>query len=347
MSNDMCEELIVEIFSRLPSKSLLRFRSLSKSLHARIASRSFIRSHEKAIIIHKLHHKNVYTLHSGGQFTNNPYAGITPVVFPFTRFTIFGSCNGIICVYEHGKNINLWNPSIRRNVTIPLHDGRCLGQWEECGFGFDTTIDDYKILRITQKGSFVYTVKTRTWRKIASPTGHYCCVANRPCLLNGVLHWGVTCYSVDALHDYVLTFDLSSEVFSAIEVPKPSWETNVTIIKGCLALISSEYDACWIWLRREHNNAAASWYVAFKLNTNPLQGTTQSSQVFPNDELLCSITLKGIAVDIVAYNPKTDVLTQLVNLSDSSSIVGMDTCVESLELLDTGIQLIMGSKYTR
>ncbi|MFS8032116.1 putative phosphoglycerate mutase (2,3-diphosphoglycerate-independent) [Helianthus anomalus] len=45
MLNDLCEELNVEILSRLPTKSLLRFRSVSKSLCACIGSRGFIRIH--------------------------------------------------------------------------------------------------------------------------------------------------------------------------------------------------------------------------------------------------------------------------------------------------------------
>ncbi|KAJ0453926.1 putative F-box domain-containing protein [Helianthus annuus] len=74
MSNDLCEELIVDIFSRLPTKSLLRFRSVSKSLYACIGSPEFIRLHalrspEKFMLIHRIQHEaeenphNTYTLH--------------------------------------------------------------------------------------------------------------------------------------------------------------------------------------------------------------------------------------------------------------------------------------------
>ncbi|KAL4554312.1 hypothetical protein LXL04_039531 [Taraxacum kok-saghyz] len=45
MSDYLCEELIVEIFTRLPPKSLLRFRSLSKLLCGCIFSHGFIRMH--------------------------------------------------------------------------------------------------------------------------------------------------------------------------------------------------------------------------------------------------------------------------------------------------------------
>ncbi|KAJ0453928.1 putative F-box domain-containing protein [Helianthus annuus] len=72
MSIDLCEELIVDIFSRLPTKSLLRFRSVSKSLYACIGSPDFIRLHalrslEKVMLIHSIQHEaeenphNTYT----------------------------------------------------------------------------------------------------------------------------------------------------------------------------------------------------------------------------------------------------------------------------------------------
>ncbi|MFS8014792.1 putative F-box domain-containing protein [Helianthus anomalus] len=112
MSNDLCEELIVEIFSRLPSKSLLRLRSVSKSLCSYISSPDFIRLHalrspKKVMITHTTNYRGgfnarrMYTLHSEGQLMlDNPYIGVTPVQYPFSTSTdiVVGSCNGIVCV---------------------------------------------------------------------------------------------------------------------------------------------------------------------------------------------------------------------------------------------------------
>nr|GFA56407.1 hypothetical protein [Tanacetum cinerariifolium] len=59
MSDYLCSELILEIFKRLPTKSLLRFRSVSKSLCFSISSPEFIRAHTlltppKVLIRHRL-----------------------------------------------------------------------------------------------------------------------------------------------------------------------------------------------------------------------------------------------------------------------------------------------------
>ncbi|KAI3732683.1 hypothetical protein L1987_63890 [Smallanthus sonchifolius] len=308
MSNDLPEDVIVEIFSRLPTKSLLRFRSVSKSLHACIGSPSFIRLHAlrspvKVTVIHrtkgakgKPYPKYVYTLLSEAQLSYNPYIGIKPLDYPFKSFRIVGLCNGIICVYECGKGINLWNPSIRRKVTItdlPSYGDRLVH-----GFGFNPFIDDYKILRISGSRSFVYTTKTSAWREIASPSTPFGDVKPHSCLFNGVLHWVVN--STNSLgrfyRSYIMTFDLSSEVFSTVSLPQPKLETNeVTFIKGCLAVISLKDEHSCIW---------------------------------------------GIG----AYDLEKLMLRRVKILSGSSCAVDMSMCVESLGLLDMGTSCDQGSK---
>ncbi|KAI3819565.1 hypothetical protein L1987_13406 [Smallanthus sonchifolius] len=157
MSSDLCEELILEIFSRISIKPVLRFRSVSKSLCASIGSPDFIRLHTlrspKKLNIY--YFKDVYTSDNEAQPS---YTGITPIKYPFNSYSVVGSCNGVLCVYEFGNGINLWNPLISRKVSVDDHPS-----WSHCwrliGFGFDPTIDDYKILRTSKPGSFVYTMK--------------------------------------------------------------------------------------------------------------------------------------------------------------------------------------------
>ncbi|KAF5763082.1 putative F-box domain-containing protein [Helianthus annuus] len=350
MSNDLCEELIDDIFSRLPTKSLLRFRSVSKSLYACIGSPEFIRLHilrsptEKIMLIHDIREgekdwRNTYTLHLEDQFPYNINIGITtPVVYHFGQFKILGSCNGIVCLYEFGKSINLWNPSIRRKVNVhypPSWGNMCFVF--EFGFGFDPVIDDYKILRITTPTSFIYTVKTHTWREIAPPTtSAFHTVNSFHCLFNGALHCTVIGNVLDYYYNYyLLKFDLSSEVFSKIELPEPSWETSaVTVIKGSLAVFSSEPDQenSLIWVMRDYSNPA-SWSVAFKLKTHRLDTAWRVFPLTASDELLLDLYLDKIQV----YNPESHERSKFMGLGDSSQVVGFIKCIESLGLLDIGI----------
>lgn len=125
MSDYVSEDLIIEIFTRLPPKSLLRFRSLFKSWCSRIRSPSFIRKYilqspKKILFVHAHREglvgiKYFYSIHSKEQLPlcpRNGYIGIPPVGFPIERFDpIDRSCNGIIFLYDYdGKGKSTMEP---------------------------------------------------------------------------------------------------------------------------------------------------------------------------------------------------------------------------------------------
>ncbi|CAI9285752.1 unnamed protein product [Lactuca saligna] len=93
-------------------------------------------------------------------------------------------------------NTSLWNPSIRRKLTLPDCPRRC-SSVVEIGFGFDSITDDYKIVSISNPEyggnagtSFVYSIKTSSWCEIASPTPFIGdMMTSKACFVNGTLHW--------------------------------------------------------------------------------------------------------------------------------------------------------------
>ncbi|KAL7607770.1 hypothetical protein Lser_V15G11458 [Lactuca serriola] len=164
MSDNLCQELMVEILTRLPPKSLLRFRSASKSLRSCIDSPDFIRKHtcrsrQRVLLIHKVKQTHKYkryrdasfcTLHAKEQLPLPLSLCTTLVVLPCRKATLLGSCNGILLLYENGV-ISLWNPSIMRQLTLPdcpLQE--CFGGMA-IGLGFDPITDDNKVVSILWK----------------------------------------------------------------------------------------------------------------------------------------------------------------------------------------------------
>ncbi|KAI3715068.1 hypothetical protein L6452_22034 [Arctium lappa] len=367
MSDYVCEDLIAEIFGRLPPKSLLRFRSLSKSWHSRIASPDFIHKHtlrcsknmQKILLRHQSFCGNgdmedFCTLHSEDRLPLCPtqgYMGITPVEYPSYEhpsynFEIVGSCNGILCMFEYevGK-ITLWNPSIRRRLALPDHPSLrnfFVGSSTAVGFGFDPITDDYKIVVIpysTYNGaaqkSLVYTINTGTWRAIASPATPFYYVKSHACFINGALHWVVMRYPMNSLngHCYIMSFDVSTEVFGSLLLPGPTWETRgLTIINGSLAMFTNESRNCRIWMSREYHNFA-SWSTVFKLVALPCEGAVQIVFVpTTNGYIVIHTECEGYKV----YNPTTGVRSRLVEFEVGSDHVDMVTYVESLALLNIG-----------
>ncbi|KAL7593415.1 hypothetical protein Lser_V15G35179 [Lactuca serriola] len=201
MTDYLCEELIVEIFTRLPPKSLLRFRSLSKSLYTCISSPQFIRLHTfrspqkirfiNIIIIPgfmRMHtfrspqkirftHENidnnkiaedVYTLHGEDELPlclcpKHGYIGITTTIpFPCSnRFRTVGSCNGTFCL-KTKNGLTLWNPSIRRKVRVPECPRSSELALGGIGFGFDPISDDYKIVWISYEKDTSFVYAVKT-----------------------------------------------------------------------------------------------------------------------------------------------------------------------------------------
>ncbi|GKB61087.1 putative F-box protein [Tanacetum coccineum] len=330
MSDYITEDLVVEIFTRLPPKSLIRFKSVSKSLCSRIATPDFIRLNKicscripkKVLLTHRIPHKVdgyyifyeiFYTLHSEYQLPLSPdhgYDGITPIKFPFplkSSARAVGSCNGIMLVLDERDSIFwLWNPSIRRKLTIPEYPLR-EAYISATGFAFDRVTEDYKIVTLSFNHeqnndipySFVYTMKTRTWCQISNPITPSCYETTEGHLVNGVLHWVVRNGMYSKIHRYVMTFDVSTHVFGTIELPAHKGPSvRLTTVNGSLAVITYEEKV-------------------MPLSTNGY---------------LLLNSYHGVDV----YSDCTRARSRLVKFSDSSSIHDMSGFVESLELLDTG-----------
>ncbi|KAM7503276.1 hypothetical protein LguiB_002180 [Lonicera macranthoides] len=182
MSDYIPQELVLQILSWLPPKSLLRF-SVPNCI---TNTRKLIRH----CTISPLS-KDVYSVHFDNRSFDLDYA--VEIDFPFNNkryYEIVGSCNGLICLSDdvrgYTNTIILWNPAIRRKLTLPLPQGvlKNLGSYMfVLGFGFDCEADDYKILRLSYRkcGDMVivpplvevYTVKTGAWRSISAPAPQF------------------------------------------------------------------------------------------------------------------------------------------------------------------------------
>ncbi|XP_021724480.1 F-box/kelch-repeat protein At3g23880-like [Chenopodium quinoa] len=170
--SDIPEELVLQILVRLPTKSLLRFRSVCQSWYFLCSSSRFISSH-------KLHNhvtgnynllfrrfcntqkKEIYILYDE-KCSFGPSRTIWELGFPFDRpqgnyYTVVGCVDGLICLWDETHELNpvtLWNPAIRKSYQVPNLYCKPSGSrsltYLKCsfGFGFDAVANDYKILRI-------------------------------------------------------------------------------------------------------------------------------------------------------------------------------------------------------
>ncbi|XP_058756081.1 F-box/kelch-repeat protein At3g23880-like isoform X2 [Vicia villosa] len=205
-----------------------------------------------------------YPLHSSFSIVTD-YA--TRHEYPFTFkepfYCIFGSCDGMFCL-EVNRSVILWNPSIQKSKTLPSIGG--FPPVTAYGIGFDTLIDNYKVVCVVDEGILedakikVHTLGTNSWRMIP---GDFPVPTRRSLkLASGTLNW----FSFD---DYrIVSFDLVNESCRKLLPPTYYGEVVYSVIldvlRDCLCIFAHSYTSSTVWMMKEYGNEE-SWTQLFRV----------------------------------------------------------------------------------
>ncbi|KAM7503290.1 hypothetical protein LguiB_002194 [Lonicera macranthoides] len=251
MSDYIPPTVITSILSRLPVKTLVRFRCVCKSWCSLISSPNFINKHLTLTLNNPPHLLLKYLSlspkreHYSLRLTNESIDEFTQLHCPFKTasgnfFRVIGSCNGLICLSDEcfgfTYTIIIWNPAIKKYVSLPM-PRVCFDSYGpytfSLGFGFDPGTMDYKVVRIAYvfDGDHkymlppeveVYAFSTGEWRTVSA--NHVTCKIVEffwsSAFVNGAVHW--VAYNRDEdgqFSNRVLVFDMGSELFRQIELP--------------------------------------------------------------------------------------------------------------------------------
>ncbi|XP_049374406.1 F-box/kelch-repeat protein At3g23880-like [Solanum verrucosum] len=286
-------ELITEILLRLPVKSLLQFRSVSKSWLSLISSPEFVKNHLLLSASNKdyTHYGvmfkvassaiHVVTVCSLSSLLHHPvkeaidldYPGKYPKDHRYPR--IVGSVNGLICLanslFNGVQELFLWNPSTRKYNRLPnyrLHRPRghcCLQEHRgKCnfGFGYNELQDDYKVVGIfpayksTQLCRFevhIYSLRSNSWRRINDSAWEFLHVPGK--LVNRKLYWLQNRGNISSI-------DLGNEKWTEIEKPFSFKEYGYFVL-GVLGsdlsvLCNYKNFHADVWIMKDYE-AKASW----------------------------------------------------------------------------------------
>ncbi|KAI5640291.1 hypothetical protein M9H77_00240 [Catharanthus roseus] len=164
------QDALTEILLRLPVKSLIRFKCVSKSWFSLLTSPLFIDMHlkfsltrdDEFVLIKRFvnddtTHETLLSLHINDESLSVLVSDLEIPSFidepPYYHVPeLMGSCNGIICLFYY-DNFILFNPATRQIRIIPPHPPCPEDFFRICecwGFGFDTATDDYKIVIISR-----------------------------------------------------------------------------------------------------------------------------------------------------------------------------------------------------
>ncbi|KAK8293739.1 hypothetical protein V6Z11_D06G209600 [Gossypium hirsutum] len=235
------EEIEREILSRLPVKSLFRFKTVKKSWRNLIGDSTFIAMH-----------LNCYGSNTDGFLVHGCYSygiQLSRSSFDQPRKYIIGSINGLVCLSDKIRcflkkddrlRIHICSPSTREIMELPqcYHDHNDF--LSGIGFGFCRKFNDYKVVKVSYRRDSssseaqvqVYSSNMNSWKmiKIENPSlwtllplyrGSGC--------FNGAFHWqGLKKSSSKKIIKTVVSFQFDEEVFREINLPNdPDFQGDV------------------------------------------------------------------------------------------------------------------------
>ncbi|XP_057789234.1 F-box protein CPR1-like [Salvia miltiorrhiza] len=162
-------------------------------------------------------------------------------------------CGGIFCFNAFNGRIALCNPFANTVKFLPpplLAPPSSYISFYNCGFGYDFTSDDYKVIRIFDVVKYnmedhysfsgatrkceLFSFKRNSWKEIESEGSSFLCADGGYALVDCSYHW----LAVNS----ILAFNFSEEIFSYISLP-PSF--NVRSFNGdtpvCHVVVTPNY----------------------------------------------------------------------------------------------------------
>ncbi|KAL9309563.1 putative F-box protein [Arabidopsis thaliana] len=221
--------LLIEMFSRVPAKSIARFRCVSESIHRRpdVTEQSLTKSMSRPRLLFAWE-VNKELLFFASPQPQKPYDNSSLVATPYKRFPkylptrICTTLGGLVFLqkWRRKKTRVICNPVSGDYITLPKVKATGVG---ESYFGFDPITKQFKVLCMTwsrygtPNTHQVLTLETgkRLWRTIQDPILPHYRSFDRICI-NGVLYYGA--YFEESQSSKIVCFDFRFEKFSFINI---------------------------------------------------------------------------------------------------------------------------------
>ncbi|KAF3554591.1 hypothetical protein F2Q69_00014823 [Brassica cretica] len=234
---DLPSDLVVEIVSRIPARSLRQLRITCKRCNALFKDEDFIKKHlEKAAkqcMVLMLSDSKVYSMtvdHDG--------------VYDQIEICKIFHCSGLLLCPTGNFRLVVWNPCTGQNRWIP-HSGRYKGNSEfVLGYENNKSCQTYKILRYSWDrcglerqliDCGIYDFESHSWRDLNDGVPKKCTIVSKAVSLKGNIYWIA---EKEYEEDFLLSFDFSTEKFRCLSIPFPSIDADC--VPTALAVVREE-----------------------------------------------------------------------------------------------------------
>ncbi|KAL7080892.1 hypothetical protein ACP275_14G006300 [Erythranthe tilingii] len=340
------EELMIDIFSRLPVKSVGRCRCLSKLWREILSTPQFIKSHlnrktnrqQNLLLVAALN-----TIHTISDVKNGTVSRKIQLIDEWEE--AIGSCDGLVLLLNEKSEKILVNPITLQKEKIP-DPPLALNKTESHsmhGFGYDGSIDDYKIVVVSYYDTDeyypdnfdtfvdIYCVKKGVWKRVDNSP--YDLSSARRCTgacVRGAVHWLAPSKKQGDYRAVIAAFDLAREVFDEIPVPNDvsmdSGCYQLVVLGGCLCMtdagrsLHQDNNKTDIWIMHEYG-LAESW-TKFTIDCG-YEWSMLKPLCYIGDEEIVLICEGGEV--LLVYNLNENTLKNMV--VDGASAYVLDGCV--------------------
>ncbi|KAK9068223.1 hypothetical protein SSX86_012334 [Deinandra increscens subsp. villosa] len=272
-------EIQEQIIKRLPVKSLVRFRSVSKQWKSLIESSDFIIDHQtqqqkqprrnhlliKYRCVEDWDDKYISIVNDASLPRHHSHlaaAAVPPLIDLVCDPSLLDcSSHGLVCVHGyHYKRANktlivVWNPSIRKSVGVTVPSAGLVA----VRFGVCPNTNEPKILRIIEQDhtldfkTEVFALSTGTWRSLPPLCLPFELALFDPnqVVIDGVIYWVARNRIGMYVESIIISFDLTSEVFHQLVLPEDLMlachgkrKSIAKLHDDSLALILTNLDRC-------------------------------------------------------------------------------------------------------
>lgn len=345
----LCDDLIRDILLRLPTKSLLRFKTVSKSWRSSITDPCFLNKSPKLIINYG--YAALFSLDPSSSGNLEEKLSFPPEIEQDIKTSnpiLVGSCNGLLLLRSL-CDTRMWmlNVSTREFHTIHIpkisssQTQSTMFIKQRCyGFGYDSVNDDYKVIKVSSydvnrnhsiPSTSVYSLRNNAWRTNRARKGLALPIAASGVFVGGKLHWiakGKRC---------ILAFDVCSDDFSFHEIAALPKVEDVysrfgvlSELDGCLSvteLSSNESGSATVWVLKEFG-----WVRVLRIcDWSPFEKKRKRNGIYRRMALLGKRGNEVLMTDFyscVWYNKENGNVDTLFSRRDSVSIkMCLDTLV--------------------